>query len=96
MVVEGQAIVERDGRILGNDGIPAVIGSVALAGCPHNATVTAVTDMRLFAFDLRTYARLRREGLLKSVAHRLEVVVREQQRLERCTPIEVNVLAGIL
>ena len=52
--------------------------------------------MRLLAFDIRTYARLRREAGLKSVADRLEVVVAEQQRLDRCTPIAIDVLAGIL
>jgi CRP-like cAMP-binding protein len=96
VVAAGQALVERGAQILGSDNRPAVIGAVALAGLPHRASVTAMTDMLLLEFDRETYERLRRDGSLRSVAHRLDVIVAEQRRLASQAPVGVRVPSAIL
>ena len=96
VVLDGHALVSRGERLLGDDGPPAVVGVLALAGLPHHATVTAVTDMKLLAFSRRTYERMRAEGGARSIAHRLDVVVAEQRRLAQCAPVAVRVLSSVL
>ena len=52
VVLSGQAVVERDGVVLGHDVRHSVVGLLAMFDDePNTATVTAVTDMRVLVID---------------------------------------------
>lgn len=57
IVVEGNATVERDGESIGNVGAGALVGEMALlAGSGRrNATVRAITSMRILVGDPRVF-----------------------------------------
>ena len=59
IVLEGEAGIFASGHHVATIGPGAVVGEMALIGHrPRNATVTAQTPMRLFAFNITSFKRL--------------------------------------
>jgi CRP-like cAMP-binding protein len=78
MIVEGEAIVSRDGQEVTRLGAGAYFGELALLdSVPRNATVTAATDMTLEVIDRRGFQTLLEDSpgltrnLLRATARRL-------------------------
>ncbi len=80
VVLSGQAVVERDGVVLGHDVEHSVIGLLAMVdGEAHTATVTAATEMLLLVVDRRVFTAMRHGAIAWSIQHRLEVITAEQR-----------------
>ncbi len=59
IIVEGQATVRRDGKVLATLGPGDFFGELAvIAGVPRNATITADTDMIIEALNRREFSSL--------------------------------------
>jgi CRP/FNR family transcriptional regulator, cyclic AMP receptor protein len=78
MIVEGEAVVSRDGNEVTRLGAGAYFGELALLeSVPRNATVTAATDMTLEVIDRRGFQQLLEDSpgltrnLLRATARRL-------------------------
>lgn len=65
VVMKGQAVVERNGRIVGHAVEGSLVGEVALMDPreTRNATVTAVTEMDLLVLSRREFQNLRALGV---------------------------------
>jgi CRP-like cAMP-binding protein len=81
VIVDGEASVERDGATVATLGPGTHFGELALlVDHPRNATVTAVTDLKLQVIDRRGFQNLLdgsphlTKNLLHSVARRLSEV----------------------
>lgn len=61
IVVEGTAIVSRDGKVVGTEGPGSILGEVALLRhVHHNAAVTAASDVTAIVFKLAEFYELLR------------------------------------
>ncbi len=59
IIVEGQATVRRDGKVLATLGPGDFFGELAvIAGVPRNATITADTEMTIDALNRREFSSL--------------------------------------
>jgi CRP-like cAMP-binding protein len=81
IIIEGSVSVERDGVVVATLGEGAHFGELALlVDHPRNATVTAITDLKLQVIDRRGFQNLLdnsphlTKNLLHSLAHRLSEV----------------------
>jgi CRP-like cAMP-binding protein len=88
LIVEGEAIVSRDGNEVTRLGAGSYFGELALLeSLPRNATVTAATDMTLEVIDRRGFQTLLEDSpgltrnLLRATARRLSEV--ESNRVEQ-------------
>lgn len=81
VIIDGEATVERDGNVVATLGEGAHFGELALlVEHPRNATVTAVTDLKVQVIDRRGFQNLLdnsphlTKNLLHSLARRLSEV----------------------
>ncbi len=81
LIVEGEAVVERDGVEVARIGPGAHFGELALLGSsPRNASVIAATDMVVQVIDRRGFDTLLEDSpgltrnLLRALAHRLSEI----------------------
>jgi CRP-like cAMP-binding protein len=80
IVLSGQAVVERGGKVLGHDVRHSIIGLLAMIDDePHTATVTAATDMYLLVLSRREFAALTSGEVAWSIQHRIDVIAAEQR-----------------
>jgi CRP-like cAMP-binding protein len=80
LVLEGEAGIFTGGQHVATIGPGAVVGEMALIGHkPRNATVTAQTAMRLFAFNISSFKQLLEEMPVaqKYIYDRLEARAKE-------------------
>ena len=82
VLLHGQAVVERAGRVIGHAGDGSVVGVTSLidGGVP-GVTVIAAMDMQVLALDRDDVAAFLASDKCWSVRHRLEVIATEQRRL---------------
>ncbi len=78
VVVEGEAEVRRDGKVIATRGPGTFFGEMALLlDKPRNASVVAISDMTIDVIDRQDFRRLLEQypdlhaPLLKATAHRL-------------------------
>ncbi len=85
VVMQGQAVVERDGFIVGHIVDGSVIGEIALLGDGvRTATVTAATDMTLLVLSRSEFGALRGLGIASTAWRCLDGIVAERlAQLER-------------
>ncbi len=85
VVMQGQAVVERDGVIVGHIVDGSVIGEIALLGDGvRTATVTAATDMTLLVLSRSEFGALRGLGIASTAWRCLDGIVAERlAQLER-------------
>ena len=81
LIVEGEAVVERDGVEVARLGPGAHFGELALLeSIPRNASVIAATDMTVQVIDRRGFDTLLEDSpgltrnLLRALAHRLSTI----------------------
>jgi CRP-like cAMP-binding protein len=80
VVLEGHAVVERDGVIIAHVIDGSIIGELALMGDGiRTATVTAATDMKILVMSRTEFATLRALGIGRSVRPRLEQIAAERR-----------------
>ncbi|MET1001257.1 MAG: cyclic nucleotide-binding domain-containing protein, partial [Acidimicrobiia bacterium] len=64
VIVAGQAVVERDGAIVGHAVAGSIVGELALMGEPRRtATVTAATDVEILVMSQTEFASIRGLGI---------------------------------
>lgn len=82
IVIDGQAVVECDERIVGHAVDGSLVGEVALMDPRgmRNATVTAVTEMELLVMNRRDFINLRGMGVASIERRLAESVVAHQIR----------------
>jgi CRP-like cAMP-binding protein len=79
VVVRGQAVVERDGVIIGHAVDGSVVGELALLGdSKREATVTAATEMDILVMSRAEFAAIRALGI-RSVDTALECAAAEHR-----------------
>ena len=77
VLVSGEAVVERDGMIVGHATAGAIVGELALmGGVSRTATVTATTDIQLLVMSRREFASLRALRI-RSIEERLAATASE-------------------
>jgi CRP-like cAMP-binding protein len=82
VVLEGHAVVERDGLIVGFVVDGSVIGEMALLGDGiRTATVTAATDMTLLVMSRSEFAAMRALGIASGARQRLDGIITERHAL---------------
>jgi CRP-like cAMP-binding protein len=82
VVIKGQAVVERDGVIVGHIVDGSIIGEIALLGDGvRTATVTAATDMTLLVMSRSEFGALRGLGVATAAWHRLDGIVADRLAL---------------
>jgi CRP/FNR family cyclic AMP-dependent transcriptional regulator len=85
VVMQGHAVVERDGGIVGHIVDGSIIGEIALLGDGvRTATVTAATDMTLLVLSRSEFGALRALGIAGAAWECLDGIVAERlAQLER-------------
>jgi CRP/FNR family transcriptional regulator, cyclic AMP receptor protein len=85
VVMHGQAVVERNGAIVGHIVDGSIIGEIALLGDGvRTATVTAATDMTLLVLSRSEFGALRGLGIATAAWECLDGIVAERlAQLER-------------
>jgi CRP-like cAMP-binding protein len=79
VVIQGHAVVERNGAIIGHVVNGSVIGEIALLGNgTRTATVTAATDMTLLVMSKTEFAAIRALGIAPRVWQRLDAIATER------------------
>jgi CRP-like cAMP-binding protein len=87
VVLQGQAVVERNGVIVGHVVDGSIIGEIALLGDGlRTATVTAATDMTLLVMSRSEFGALRGLGIATSAWQRLVRIAAERLALLDVTP----------
>jgi CRP-like cAMP-binding protein len=82
VVMQGHAVVERNGVIVGHIVDGSVIGEIALLGDGvRTATVTAATDMTLLVLSRAEFGALRSLGVANGAWQRLDELVTERLAL---------------
>jgi CRP-like cAMP-binding protein len=80
VIIEGQAVVERDGSIVANVTSGSLVGELALLGAPaRTASVTAASDMDVVVMSRTEFATLRALGI-NSINRALEAIADERRR----------------
>ncbi len=85
VVMQGHAVVEQNGVIVGQIVGGSIIGEIAMLGNGvRTATVTAATDMTLLVFSRAEFGALRELGIATTAWQRLDGIVAERcELLER-------------
>jgi CRP-like cAMP-binding protein len=79
VVMQGQAVVERNGVIVGHVVDGSIIGEIALLGDGvRTATVTAATDMTLLVLSRGEFGALRELGIASTAWQCLDGIVAER------------------
>ncbi len=82
VILEGEAVVERNGIELARDGPGSYFGELSLLdGEPRSATVTAVTDVKVAVIGIRMFRTLLRE--FSDLAEQLLVALAGELRSSR-------------
>lgn len=82
VVMQGHAVVERNGVIVGHIVDGSIIGEIALLGDgQRTATVTAATDMTLLVFSRTEFGALRELGIATAAWQGLDGIAAERRAL---------------
>jgi CRP/FNR family transcriptional regulator, cyclic AMP receptor protein len=85
ILLTGQAVVERDGVIVGHAVAGSIVGELALMGeISHSATVTAVTDLDVLVMSRTEFAAMRALGT-RCIGPRIDAAAAEHRNaLDAC------------
>jgi CRP-like cAMP-binding protein len=83
VIIDGHAVVERDGSIVANVTSGSLVGELALMGEPaRTATVTAATNLEVVVMSRTEFGTLRALGI-RSIDRALESIAAERRRALR-------------
>jgi CRP-like cAMP-binding protein len=87
IVLEGQAVVERNGSIIGHVVDGSIIGEIALVHrTPRTATVTVATDMKVLVMSTSEFAAMQALGIGNAAWERMHELVAERMEVVERTP----------
>ena len=90
VVMQGHAVVERDGVIVAHVVDGSIVGELALLSHgERTATVTAATNMELLVMTYSEFAALRALGICTSIRQTLDEIARDRLELLQRPPVPV-------
>jgi len=91
VVMQGHAVVERDGVIVGHVINDSIVGELALLSHgERTATVTAAIDMELLVMTFSEFAALRALGICTCIRETLDEIVCDRLDLLQRPPVPVG------